>query len=245
MDIGEFMSSIGSDGAKTTICLAWSAPARHQRGNNRQAAFYIDGDRRVYLEHLGAAARKYGCLIHAYVLMTNHVHLLATPLETAALSRTMQHLGRRYVRYLNDTYRRSGTLWEDRFKASLVDSELYFLQCCRYIELNPVRARIVSGPGDYQWSSYRCHALGTHDALVSAHEEYERLGSNPEARQAAYRALFNSEQSRIEVERIRTTVNQGWPLGGDRFRVEIEQALKRAARPPKRGRPLTNQASID
>ena len=107
-----------------------------QRGNNRQAAFYTEEDRRFYLECLGDAARKYGCLVHAYVLMTNHVHLLATPLETSALSRTMQHLGRRYVRYVNDTYRRSGTLWEDRFKASLVDTELYFLRCCCYIDGN-------------------------------------------------------------------------------------------------------------
>jgi putative transposase len=216
-----------------------------QRGNDRQAVFYTDADRRYYLQCLGDAARRYGCLLHAYALMTNHVHLLATPLEATALSRTMQHLGRRYVRYLNDTYRRSGTLWEDRFKASLVDSECYFLQCCRYIELNPVRARIVSAPEDYRWSSYRCHALGTHDGLLSAHKEYERLGSNPQARQAAYRALFDSEQSAIELERIRTTINQGWPLGSDRFRFETEQALKRAASPPKRGRPPANQASRD
>jgi putative transposase len=117
--------------------------------------------------------------------MTNHV-LLVTPREATARACTMQHLVPRYVRYLNDTYRRSGTLWEDRFKASLVDSECYFLQCCRYIELNPVRARIVSVPEDYAWSSYRCQGLGTHDALVSAHEEYHRLGSTPRARQAAY-----------------------------------------------------------
>jgi putative transposase len=166
-----------------------------QRGNNRQAVFYTDVDRRFYLGYLGDAARKYGCLVHAYVLMTNHVHLLATPLETTALSRTMQHLGRRYVRYLNDRYRRSGTLWADRFKASLVDTELYFLQCCRYIELNPVRARIVSLLDECEWSSYRCHAFGIDDALVSMHDEYERLGRCPEERQVAYRALFASEQS--------------------------------------------------
>jgi len=147
-----------------------------QRGNNRQAAFYTDADRQFYLDCLGDAARKYGCLIHAYVLMTNHVHLLATPFEALALSRTMQHLGRRYVRYVNDTYRRSGTLWEDRFKATLVDTELYFLRCCCYIELNPVRAKIVALREDYRWSSHRCHAFGTDDVLVSTHDEYEHLG---------------------------------------------------------------------
>jgi putative transposase len=209
-----------------------------QRGNNRQVSLYTGEDRRFYLECLSDAAQNYGCLIHAYVLMTNHVHLLATPLKAFALSRTMQHLGRRYVRYVNDRYRRSGTIWEDRFKACLVDTERYFLQCCCYIELNPVRARIVARPEDYRWSSHRCHAFGAHDPLVSAHCEYGRLGSCPEERQAADRALFGTELSAIELKTIRTTVNQGWPLGGDRFKNEIEQALKRAANPPKRGRPM-------
>ena len=208
-----------------------------QRGNNRQAAFYTDEDRLFYLECLGDAARKYGCLVHAYVLMTNHVHLLATPLETLALSRTMQHLGRRYVRYVNDRYRRSGTLWEDRFKASLVDTEPYFLRCSCYIEFNPVRAKIVVRPEDYRWSSHRHLGFGTYDALVCPHQEYERLGSSPDERQAAYRALFATELSASELGRIRTTVNQGRPLGSDRFTSEIERALKRAASPPKRGRP--------
>lgn len=208
-----------------------------QRGNNRQIAFFAEADYRFYLKCLGGAARKYGCLIHAYVLMTNHVHLLATPLERYALSRTMQHLGRRYVRYVNDVYRRTGTLWEGRFKASLVDTESYFLRCCRYIEFNPVRARIATMPDDYRWSSYRCHALGMHDGLISTHEEYERLGHSAEQRQLAYQELFRAELSRIELEQIRTTVNQGWPLGSDRFKNEIEQALGRAASPPKRGRP--------
>ena len=126
-----------------------------------------------------------------------------------------------------------------------MDSECYFLQCCRYIELNPVRAKIVSVPEDHVWSSYRCHALGAPDTLLSAHEEYERLGRNPSERQTAYRALFDSAQVASELERIRTTVNQGWPLGGDQFKLEIEQALKRAANPPKRGRPPANQASSD
>ena len=214
-----------------------------QRGNNRQATFYTDEDRRFYLDCLDDAARKYGCLVHAYVLMTNHVHLLATPQEPLALSRTMQHLGRRYVRYVNDRYGRSGTLWEDRFKASLVDTELYFLRCCRYIELNPVRAKIVVRPEDYLWSSHRYHAFGTRDALLSPQHEYERLGSSANERQAAYRALFSTELTGIELKGIRMTVNQGWPLGSDRFKSEIEQALKRTASPPTRGR--RRQSPID
>ena len=147
----------------------------------------------------------------------------------------MQHLGRRFVQYINHVYRRSGTLWEGRFKASLVDTETYFLRCSRYIECNPVRARMVVDPADYRWSSYRAHALGTPDKLVAMHEQYERLGKTDGERQLAYRDLFRSELDSTELSEIRDTVNRGWPLGGERFKDEIERALACAARPPKRG----------
>ena len=208
-----------------------------QRGNNRQATFFAEEDYRSYLDWLLEAVKKYDCRIYAYVLMTNHVHLLASAERPYGLSRTMQHLGRRFVRYVNHVYRRSGTLWDGRFKASLVDTETYFLRCCRYIECNPVRAQMVVQPGAYRWSSYRFHADGAADKLLSTHEEYERLGRTPEERQQAYRELFRSELDSDELKAIRDTVNRGWPLGGERFKDEIEQALKRAARPPKRGRP--------
>ena len=207
-----------------------------QRGHNRQAAFYSNEDRCVYLACLNEAARKYGCLIHAYVLMTNHVHLLATPRETLALSCMMQHLGRCYVRYLNDRYERSGTLWEDRFKASLVDTELYLMRCCMYIELNPVRARIALRPEDYLWSSHRSLAFGAHDALVTPHAEYDRLGRSPSERQIAYRALFRTELNIFELDDIRTAVNQGLPLGSDRFKDEVEQVVERPAKARRRTR---------
>ena len=129
-----------------------------QRGNNRLACFFDDNDRYRYLEWLAVAAAKYGGAVHAYVLMTNHVHLLATGHEKGALGRMMQSLGRRYVRYVNSRYRRSGTLWEGRYKSSLVDSDQYLLTCYRYIELNPVRAFLVTTPGDYRWSSFNCNA---------------------------------------------------------------------------------------
>ena len=161
-----------------------------QRGNNRQACFYADEDYRFYLECLAEAARKYRASVHAYVLMTNHVHLLMTPTSAPGISRVMQTLGRRYVRTINHTYRRSGTLWEGRYHASLVQSERYLLTCYRYIELNPVRANITEGPGDYRWSSYACNALGNPDGLIEPHEEYLKLGREPTERQAAYRALF-------------------------------------------------------
>lgn len=208
-----------------------------QRGNNRQATFFAEEDYRGYLNWLFEAVKKYDCRVYAYVLMTNHVHLLASTERPYGLSRMMQHLGRRFVRYVNHVYRRSGTLWEGRFKASLVDTETYFLRCCRYIECNPVRAHMVVHPGDYRWSSYRFHADGAQDKLLSTHEQYERLGRTAEARQHAYRELFRSELDSSELAEIRNTVNRGWPLGGERFKDEIEQALKCAARPPKRGRP--------
>ena len=208
-----------------------------QRGNNRQAIFFTDADYRFYLDCLGDAVRKYGCLVHAYVLMTNHVHLLATPHSSGALSHVMQHLGRRYVQYINYTYRRSGTLWEGRFKANLVEAERYFWTCCRYIELNPVRAQMVIKPEDYLWSSYRHNALGVPDSLVSAHQQYMALGNTAIERRAAYQALFRSSLDDLDLDRIRRAANKGWPLGDDRFTNEIEVALGRAAWPPKRGRP--------
>ena len=208
-----------------------------QRGNNRQATFFADKDYRFYLYCLYDAMRKYDCLIYAYVLMTNHVHLLASARQPYALSRMMQHIGRRFVQYINHVYRRSGTLWEGRFKASLVDTESYFLRCCRYIECNPVRAGMVVNPADYQWSSYRAHAQDIPDKLISRHEQYERLGKTDGERQLAYRDLFRTELDMSEIGEIRYTVNRGWPLGGDRFKDEIECALKRAARTPKRGSP--------
>lgn len=208
-----------------------------QRGNNRQASFFAEEDYRFYLDCLFDATRKYGCSIYAYVLMTNHVHLLASARRPHGLSCMMQHLGRRFVQYINHVYRRSGTLWEGRFKASLVDTETYFLRCCRYIECNPIRARMVDDPAHYRWSSYRAHALGTPDKLVSTHEQYERLGLDAEERQTAYRELFRSELEPKEIGEIRDTLNKGWPLGSERFKDEIERALQRAARPPKRGRP--------
>ncbi|MGH8029050.1 MAG: transposase [Arenimonas sp.] len=130
-----------------------------QRGNDRQACFFREGDYTYYLQALLEACMAQGCRLHAYVLMTNHVHLLMTPEHCGAVARTMQSVGRRYVRHINDTLTRSGTLWEGRYKSSLVDSEQYLLACQRYIELNPVRAGMVAEPGEYRWSSFKRNAL--------------------------------------------------------------------------------------
>lgn len=209
-----------------------------QRGNNRQATFFADEGYRCYLNWLVEASLKYDCRIYAYVLMTNHVHLLASSGRPYGLSLMMQYVGRHYVRYVNRCYRRSGTLWEGRFKASLVDTEDYFLRCSRYIECNPVRAGMVQGPGEYAWSSYRHHAFGVPDKLLSSHDRYEGLGNDGASRHQAYRELFRTELDGRELAEIRDTVNRGWPLGGNRFKDEIEQVLGQAARPPKRGRPI-------
>ena len=209
-----------------------------QRGNNRQATFFADEDYRFYLDFLWEAAAKHGCQVHNYVLMTNHVHLLVTPTNADALPRTMHELGRRYVQQrVNFIYRRSGTLWEGRYKACLVDAPHYFLTCCRYIELNPVRAGMVGQPEDYRWSSHRHYAFGGRDEHLVLHHEYQALGLTPSERQEAYRASFRESLDARGLEEIRGTLNRGWPLGGEQFKDEIEAALQRAARPPKRGRP--------
>src|SRR5210317_680022 len=147
-----------------------------QRGNNRSACFYADEDYHRYLATLREQAEKHGCRVHAYVLMTNHVHLLITPERKDSAALLMKHLGQRYVQYINRTYKRSGTLWEGRFRSCLAQSEGYALACYRYIELNPVRANMVSHPRNYPWSSYRINAEGKKNDLIVPNEQYLRLG---------------------------------------------------------------------
>ena len=208
-----------------------------QRGNNRQPVFFTEADYAHYRDWLTTAAAEYGCAIHGYVLMTNHVHLLATPGTPASLPRTMQALGRRYVRYVNTIYRRTGTLWEGRYRAAPIDSEAHFLACCRYIELNPVRARMVRHPRDYRWSSYRVHAYGASDPLVTVHDLYRRLGPSQTARQAAYRSLFCTELADDFLEALRAATNGGWALGNAHFQRQVADALGRRVTPLPRGRP--------
>jgi putative transposase len=208
-----------------------------QRGNNREPIFFCEEDYRRYRGWLAEAAAEYGCAIHAYVLMTNHVHLLVTPETAESLPRAMQSLGRRYVRYVNAAYRRTGTLWEGRYRAAPIDSEAYFLTCCRYIELNPVRARMVAHPRDYSWSSYAAHARGVSDALVAEHPLYRALGRNAAERQENYRALFRAALDEAFVDDLRAATNGGWAMGGERFKRKIAKALKRRVTPLPKGRP--------
>jgi putative transposase len=210
-----------------------------QRGNNRAACFYAEEDYRFYLHWLQLNAEHYGCAIHAYVLMTNHVHLMLTPKERDSASKLMQSLGRRYVQYVNRVHRRSGTLWEGRFRASPVEAESYLLICSRYIELNPVRAAVVKDPADYIWSSYRHHALGAPDRVVTEHALFNALGATPAERAVAYRALFRTELDEREVNAIRTAVNHGGILSSDRFieRVSKIAGIRKTTRPQDKKRP--------
>jgi len=207
-----------------------------QRGNNRQIIFATESDYEFFRECLVEAARKHGLALHAYVFMTNHVHLFATPDQAESVSKTLQSVGRRYVQYFNYQYGRTGTLWEGRYKATAIDSETYLLTCCRYIELNPVRAGMVDHPRDYRWSSYRCNADGEEDALVTAHLLYKQLDRSRQERESAYRALFKAHLDVATLEEIRDTVNKGWALGSDRFKREIESLAQRRATPLPRGR---------
>ncbi|MEY2632610.1 MAG: transposase [Pseudomonadota bacterium] len=208
-----------------------------QRGNNRQACFFAEEDYRFYLEWLSEYAGKTGCRVHAYVLMTNHVHLLISADEAAAPGALMKALGQRYVQYVNRVYRRSGTLWEGRFRSSPVQEEAYLLACQRYIELNPVRAGMVAHPGAYRWSSYLANAQGEANALIRPHGLYEALGLNVADRQQAYRELFRHELEPGLVDEIRRATNGNFLLGNERFAAEVAAAIGRRVVPGKSGRP--------
>jgi len=207
-----------------------------QRGNNREPCFYTEEDYFRYRNDLIDAAKKNQAIIHAYVFMTNHVHLLVTPQHEHSITHMMQDLGRKYVRYINHTYKRTGTLWEGRFKASLVDSDAYLLTCMRYIELNPVRANMVAHPGEYRWSSYACNANGKTEPLIKPHSLYMALDKEPEQRQFAYRELFRMHLASEQIHEIRNALNQQLVLGRDDFKNKIEEMTNRQTRPKPLGR---------
>ena len=215
-----------------------------QRGNNRSVCFHAEDDYQFYLHYLQEFADRFGCRLHAYVLMTNHVHLLLTPEEEDSAALMMKHLGQRYVQYVNRTYGRSGTLWEGRFRSCLTQSDDYVLACHRYIELNPVRAGMVLRPQDYRWSSYHANGLGRANALLTPHAEYLRLGREATARRAAYRALFRAHVDEALTDEIRDATNGNFVLGDERFQAQIAQVLGRRVVRGKAGRPV-KQADVD
>ena len=217
------------------ICLPGIPQHVVQRGNNRQACFGSEEDFAAYASWLDESARKYQVAIHAWVFMTNHVHLLVTPEIEGGVSKMMQTLGRQYVRYFNHTYRRSGTLWEGRFKSCVVDAENYLLICQRYIELNPVRAGMVSHPGEYPWSSYQANGQGKSIKICKPHRVYRELGKTPEERALVYREMFKGHIDEPLLKTIREATKQGMALGNDRFKAEIENLTNRRVIPLKRG----------
>jgi len=208
-----------------------------QRGNDRRPCFFTDIDRIRYLDELREITLREGCAIHAYVLMTNHVHLLATPAQAGQIAHVMQALGRRYVRHVNDRYHRTDTLWEGRYKACLVDSASYLLRCYRYIELNPLRARMVAEVSHYRWSSFACNALGQPDPLIHPHRSYLDLGATPPERCHAYHRLVMEQVAPEELEDLRGHLQRQHAYGSERFRAIIEAQLARRVGPAKIGRP--------
>ncbi len=211
-----------------------------QRGNNRQPCFFTEVDYLVYLDMLRIAAQAADCQVHAYVLMTNHVHLLASPAHARSAAAMMKGLGERYVPYVNRRYSRSGTLWEGRFRSSLVEHARYLLVCQRYIELNPVRAQIVPHPSHYSWSSYRTNAHGVASELVSPHPIYTGLACDQLGRERAYRGLFREALPTRLINKVRRATNGNFALGNKQFTDALAKALGREVVPQQCGRPGTN-----
>lgn len=209
-----------------------------QRGNNRQVCFASEQDFSAYINWLKEYAKKYQVSIHAWVLMTNHVHLLCTPQVENAVAHMMQSLGRQYVRYFNFSYKRTGTLWEGRYKSCLVQEEDYLLQLYRYIELNPVRAGMVGQASDYVWSSYQINALGKESDLCTPHPLYLALGNEKIQRQDNYRELFKYQIVEHRLEDIRSKTNKGMTLGTAGFAIEIENLTGHRMTAKKAGRPI-------
>ena len=214
-----------------------------QRGHSREPVFFEKNDYVAYLDWLVEAAERYGCAIHAYVLMTNHIHILATPEKKNSISLMMQYIGRFYVPYINHTYGSSGTIWEGRYKASMIHDEEYLLTCMRYIELNPVRADMVKTPGAYRWSTYRANGRGEANQRVQPHSLYLALGRTRKRRQEAYQALFKVPIDQKEINKIRSAWQTGTPLGNEHFKKKIEAKLKCKVGQARRGRPSALKGS--
>jgi REP-associated tyrosine transposase len=216
-----------------------------QRGHNRQPCFFAEEDYHIYLHWLGEALKKEKCSLHAYALMTNHVHLLLTPQDAKSVPKLIIALGRRYVQYINVTYRRTGTLWDSRYKSSLIQAEPYLLACQRYIELNPVRAAMVDDPAHYRWTSYRTNALSQASEIITPHPLYRALGKTDTERHSTYRGMFRTQLDREAIDNIRLALNQSQPLGNERFYQHIEKMTGQRREGKARGRPRVRSDSDD
>jgi putative transposase len=209
-----------------------------QRGNNRQAIFAGQADYEALLDMLHEYARKEKVAIHAYVLMSNHMHLLATPQTQEGIPQMMQAVGRRYVRYFNQRQQRTGTLWEGRYRSTLIQAERYLMACMAYIDLNPVRAGMVVEPGQYEWSSHR-HYIGVRqDRLLTPHPLYWELGNTPFAREAAYSEMVRAGISGAQQQALTDSALRGWALGEPDYVAELQRRTQRRVMPAKAGRPV-------
>jgi putative transposase len=208
-----------------------------QRGNNRVACFRHESDYLMYLANLRQLAEKYDCAVHAYCLMTNHVHLLMTPGAAGACTGLMRDLGQRYVQYFNRRHERTGTLWEGRFRSCIAESAQYVLGCYRYIELNAVRAGMVDHPTGYLWSSYAVNSGMRADPLITPHAEFTALAADPDSRHAAYRGLFEQRLEPLLQKAIRDATNAGYPLASEAFKAVVLAPLGHRTEPGKAGRP--------
>lgn len=212
-----------------------------QRGNNRQPIFSTEADYVTLLGMLDEHARQASVAVHAYVLMSNHFHLLATPETAQGIPQMMQAVGRRYVRYFNQRQGRTGTLWEGRYKSTLIQSERYLLTCMAYIDLNPVRAGVASEPGDYPWSSHG-HYTGRHDRLVTPHSLYWELGNTPFAREAAYTELVRSGITSEQQQALTDSALRGWALGEAAYVADLQRRTARRVSKTRAGRPISARA---
>ncbi|MFD2111768.1 transposase [Thiorhodococcus fuscus] len=206
-----------------------------QRGNNRQQILFEEDDYWFIWDKMNVAAQKFECDIHAYVLMPNHFHVLLTPHVENGIGKLMQYVGRYYVQYFNNRYDRTGTLWEGRYRATLVDPKGYLQAISHYVEANPVRAGLVEHPSEYGWSSYAANATGADDGLVTPHYEYERLGRSAKARREQYAKAAETPASETLLKEVRDATNKAWVLGTPAFCSEIEGVLNRRAQPRPRG----------
>ena len=208
-----------------------------QRGIGRQNLFDDEADYRFFSELLREAAREYRLAVHAYVLMPNHLHLLATPDDERSVGRVMQSVGRRYVQAFNRKMNRSGSLWENRNRSTVIDSSRYFLLCSCYIELNPVRAGLIIDAEAYRWSSCAHHLGAVLDPLITPHAGYWALGNTPFERQARYRSLLKEGLPEKEIEALRAATNKGWAYGTPDYLAGIAAGANRRAVPRPKGRP--------
>jgi putative transposase len=213
------------------------------RGNNRQECFYQDSDRAFYLFHLRRLLPRAQCSLHAYCLMSNHVHLLLTPAAIDSCARLMKGVAQLHTQYVNRTYGRSGSLWEGRFHSCVVQSQDYLLNCYRYVERNPVDARVCAHPGEYEWSSYHTNAGGIFDAAITQHAEYLALGGTVDSRRAAYCELLAVPLDPKTVDEIRDATNGNFALGNEKFKRLVSIALGRRAYRAAPGRPSQRTTS--